>query len=278
LFWALRGGGGNFGVVTSFLFRGQPAANVIGGPMLFRAEDAREVMAAYRDLMADAPDDVYGFFAFLTIPPVDAFPPELHLQKMCGIVWCLTGTAEQAEAALAPMRARNPVVDAVQPMPMTALNSMFDPLIPKGHQWYWRAEYLDALPDDLIETEIEWGTNAPSVLSTTHIYPVDGAAGRVTADDTAWAYRDARWVQVLAGIDPDPALAGALRDWSVGYSEAIRPFAMGGSYVNMTMDATGEDRVRRNYRDHYDRLAQIKARYDPQNLFSVNQNIVSAAA
>jgi hypothetical protein len=277
LFWALRGGGGNFGVVTSFLFRGQPVGNVIAGPMLWAVEEADEVMALYRDVMAAAPDDLYGFFVFLTVPPVDAFPPELHLKKMCGVLWCWTGAPEEADGQLAAMRALPPALDGVGPIPIAALDTLFDPLLPKGLQWYWRAEYLDALPDELIAKEVEFGSNTPSVLSTTHVYPCDGAAGRVGRDDTAWANRDARWVQVIVGIDPDRALAGALRDWCVSFSEGIRPHAMGGSYVNMTNE-TDDEGVRAAYRDHYDRLAAVKARYDPANLFSVNRNIRPAPA
>jgi hypothetical protein len=277
LFWALRGGGGNFGVVTSFRFRGQPVGTVIAGPMLWAVEEADEVMALYRDVMAAAPDDLYGFFVFLTVPPVDAFPPELHLKKMCGVLWCWTGAPEEADGQLAAMRALPPALDGVGPIPIAALDALFDPLLPKGLQWYWRAEYLDALPDELIAKEVEFGSNTPSVLSTTHVYPCDGAAGRVGRDDTAWANRDARWVQVIVGIDPDPALAGALRDWCVGFSEGIRPHAMGGSYVNMTNE-TDDEGVRTAYRDHYDRLAAVKARYDPANLFSVNRNIRPAPA
>jgi FAD/FMN-containing dehydrogenase len=277
LFWALRGGGGNFGVVTSFLFRGQPTSDVIGGPMFWPVEEAPEVMALYRDVMAAAPDDLYGFFLFATVPPVDPFPPALQLKKVCGVVWCWTGAPEEADAQLAAMRALPPALDAVGPMTVAGLDSLFDPLLPKGLQWYWRTEYLDGMPDELIAKEVEFGSGTPSVLSTSHIYPCDAAAGRVSRDATAWVNRDARWVQVIIGIDPDPTLAGALREWAVGFSEAIRPYAMGGSYVNMTND-TGDEAVRAAYRDHYDRLAAIKAKYDPANLFSVNQNIRPAPA
>ena len=273
LFWALRGGGGNFGVVTSFTFQARPVSTVVAGPMLWPLEQAAEALAFYTEFMAAAPEQLNGFFAFLTVPPAPPFPEELHLQKMCGVVWCHAGPAGEAEAALAPVRkALPPALDGVAEMPLPALQSAFDGLYPHGDQWYWRADFVETIPDAAIAAHVAHAHELPTWKSTMHLYPVDGAAGRVAADATAWGYRNARWAQVIVGVDPDPAKAGELRDWTVRYWEALHPYAAGGAYSNFLMDE-GDDRVRASYGDNYDRLARIKTAYDPGNLFHVNQNI-----
>ena len=273
LFWALRGGGGNFGVVTSFTFQARPVSTVVAGPMLWPLEQAAEALAFYTEFMAAAPEQLNGFFAFLTVPPAPPFPEELHLQKMCGVVWCHAGPAAEAEAALAPVRkAFPPALDGVAEMPLPALQSAFDGLYPHGDQWYWRADFVETIPDAAIAAHVAHAHELPTWKSTMHLYPVDGAAGRVAADATAWGYRNARWAQVIVGVDPDPAKAGELRDWTVRYWEALHPYAAGGAYSNFLMDE-GDDRVRASYGDNYDRLARIKTAYDPGNLFHVNQNI-----
>ena len=273
LFWALRGGGGNFGVVTSLLFRLHPVATVYGGPMLWPIEQAGEIMRWYRDFIATAPDDINGFFAFLNVPPGAPFPEAWHARTVCGVVWCCTYPQAQAEAALAPIRQRfPPAIDFCGPLPYPALQSMFDPLFPSGLQWYWRADFVNELSDAAIARHVEFGSHLPTLLSTMHLYPVNGAASRVGRNDTAWSYRDATWGAVIAGIDPDPANAAKVSDWAVDYWEAQHPYSAGGAYVNMMMEE-GQQRVQAAYRDNYARLAQIKARYDPANLFHVNQNI-----
>jgi FAD/FMN-containing dehydrogenase len=273
LFWALRGGGGNFGVVTSFTFQARPVSTVVAGPMLWPLEQAAEALAFYTEFMAAAPEQLNGFFAFLTVPPAPPFPEELHLQKMCGVVWCHAGPAGEAEAALAPVRkALPPALDGVAEMPLPALQSAFDGLYPHGDQWYWRADFVETIPDAAIAAHVAHAHELPTWKSTMHLYPVDGAAGRVAADATAWGYRNARWAQVIVGVDPDPAKAGELRDWTVRYWEALHPYAAGGAYSNFLMDE-GDDRVRASFGDNYDRLARIKTAYDPGNLFHVNQNI-----
>ena len=147
LLWALRGGGGNFGVVTSFTFRLHPLDMVVAGPMLWPLDRAGEVLRWYRDFLPSAPEDLSGFFAFLTVPPVPPFPEELHLQKMCGVVWCWTGPAQDAGPALSAARALQPALDGVQPMPYPMLQSAFDALYPPGDQWYWRAYFIRDKPD-----------------------------------------------------------------------------------------------------------------------------------
>jgi FAD/FMN-containing dehydrogenase len=270
LFWALRGGGGNFGVVTAFTFRLSPLAPIVGGLTLWTLDRAEEILRWYRDFLPNAEDDLGGWFAFVTVPPVDPFPTELQLQKACGVVWCYGG--DSPDEAFRPVRELRPDLDGLMTMPVAALNSAFDPLYPAGHQWYWRADFFDAVPDGAVEAHVEFAHKLPTPQSTMHLYPVDGAAGRVANDATAWAYRDAKWGQVMVGVDPAPETADKLKEWTIAYWEALHPYSMGGAYVNMMMEE-GDERVQATYRGNYERLAQAKRKYDPDNLFHVNQNI-----
>ena len=275
LFWAVRGGGGNFGVVTSFTFRLHPVDTVYAGPMLWPLERATEVLQWYREFIVNAPEQINGFFAFLVVPPGPPFPESLHGKTMCGIVWCYTGASEQAEQVLAPIRqvAGGPALDLVGPLPYPAVQGMFDALYPPGDQWYWRADFVTTLSDEAIAQHIAHGANLPTGKSTMHLYPINGAAHRVGQHDTAFSYRDANWGEVIVGVDPDPGNAERLKAWTVEYWEALHPYSAGGAYVNMMMDE-GQERIKAAYRDNYDRLVAIKNTYDPTNLFHVNQNIV----
>jgi FAD/FMN-containing dehydrogenase len=273
LYWAIRGGGGNFGVVTSLTVRLHEVSNVIAGPILWPLDQAAEILAWYREFLPAQPDELTGFFAFLTVPPGPPFPEELHLQKMCGVVWCIDGDAAHADELLQPARAvGNPALDGVAEVPLPAWNAAFDELYPHGDQWYWRSAYVKEIPDAAIERHVEFGKAMPTWKSTMHLYPSDGAAARVGPDATPWAYRDATWTTVYAGVDPDPANAEALRRWAVDYSDALHPYTLGGGYVNMMMDE-GQEPVQATYASNYARLAEIKAKYDPDNVFHVNQNI-----
>lgn len=273
LFWALRGGGGNFGVVTAFDFRAHPVHTVVGGPTLWDLSHAKDVMSWYQEFILSAPPDLTGFFMFFTVPPVAPFPEELHLEKMCGVVWCYTGPLDEADEVFRPVRAFGPpALHGVHEMPFPALNSAFDGLHPSGYQWYWRADFIDRLSDEAIEKQVAHAKRLPTLLSATHLYPIDGAAHRKGSTETAWAYREANFAQVIAGVDPDPGNAGILRDWAVAYWEDLHPHSAGGAYVNFMMDE-GQERVQATYRDNYPRLARIKAKYDPDNLFRVNQNV-----
>jgi FAD/FMN-containing dehydrogenase len=277
LFWAIRGGGGNFGVVTSFLFRLHPVDIVYGGPMLWHLDKAEEVLRWYRDFLPAQADDVNGWFAFVGIPPVAPFPEELQGKFMCGVVWCLTGPQDQAEATLAPIRQMfgGPALDWVGPLPHPALQGMFDGIYPPGDQWYWKADFFNELSDEAIAEHVKFGSSMPTGKSTMHLYPIDGAAGRVANDATAWNFRGAKWAQVMVGVSPDAADNERMIAWTRDYWSALHPHSAGGAYVNMMMDAEdeGKDRVRASYGSNYDRLAKIKAKYDPDNLFRVNQNI-----
>jgi FAD/FMN-containing dehydrogenase len=275
LLWALRGGSGNFGVVTSFTYRLHPISTVVAGPMLWPLDRAVEVMRFYRDFIPQASEDMNGLFAFITVPPGPPFPEELHLQKMAGIVWCWTGSAAEAGDALAPARALSPALDGVMEIPYPVLQTSFDPLYPAGLENYWRAHLFDQLSDEAIERHVEGATKLPTPLSGVLIYPLDGAAARVGPEDTAWGHRNARWSEVIFGTDPEPANFDLLKSWTIEYWQAVQPYSMGGAYVNFVGDE-GHEHVRPSYGDNYDRLAELKRKYDPDNVFHVNQNIKPA--
>jgi UDP-N-acetylenolpyruvoylglucosamine reductase len=276
LFWGVRGGGGNFGVVTSFLFRGNPVQTVYGGPMFWPLEMAADLIRFWQEFILNAPEDINGWFGFATVPPVAPFPELHHLEKMCVIVWCYTGALAEAESVFKPLRKFGPpAIDFAGQIPFPALQSMFDALYPPGLQWYWRADFFNHYDDKAIDLHVRHGSQLPTMFSTMHIYPINGAVQRVGGQDTAWGYRDANFAQVIVGVDPDPNNNALISEWAKEYWQALHPFSAGGGYVNMIMDE-GEDRVKAAYRDNYTRLAQLKAKYDPQNFFHVNQNIKPA--
>ncbi len=278
LFWAIRGGGGNFGVVTSFLFRLHPVDTVYAGPTFWPIDQSEQVMKAYREFIVNAPEYVNGFFAFLTIPPVPMFPESLHNQKVCGVMWCCTGSPEGSEKATKPLRSiGKPVLDHVGPVPFPAVQSIFDALYPPGLQWYWRADFFKELSDMAVAQHTEHGARLPTMHSTMHLYPIDGAAHRVGNTGTAFSYRDANWAEVIVGVDPDPANRDRITNWCKAYFDALHPYSAGGAYINFLMEE-GQERVQASFRDNYDRLATIKKKYDPTNFFRVNQNIRADAA
>lgn len=273
LFWAVRGGGGNFGVVTSFLYQAHTVSMVHAGPILYPLERVPEVLRFAHQLSLNAPRELNAFFAVLTVPPVAPFPVELHLRKVCGIVCCYSGADEMMQQAFAPFESLGePLINGVMKMPLPAWNSAFDPLYPAGLQWYWRGHYIKDFPDEAVAVHAKFAEMLPSMHSTMHMYPINGAAHDVGKNDTAFSYRDANYSMVIVGVDPDPANAQKVTDWTRMYSEAIKPYAEAGGYVNFMMEE-GEGRVKASYRDNYERLSQIKAIYDPHNLFHVNQNI-----
>jgi FAD/FMN-containing dehydrogenase len=278
LFWAIRGGGGNFGVVTSFQFKLNPVSTDYGGPMLYELDEATEVMRWYRDFIKNAPEDLTGFFAFLKVPPVEPFPEAYHNKTMCGIIWCYCGDLAKAEEIFKPIRDfKKPAIDFVGPIPHPALQSMFDALLPPGYQWYWKADFMNELPDEAIAAHIKYAEQLPSLFSTMHLYPINGAAHKPKKSDTAWSFRDATWAQVIVGVDPDPANKDKITNWARDYYNALHPFGAGGAYVNFMMEE-GEDRIKATYGDNYARLQEIKQKYDPENLFRVNQNIKPAGS
>jgi len=276
LYWAIRGGGGNFGVVTSFTFRAHAISTVYAGPMLWYPDKAVEVMKWFREFSLKAPEELYGFFMFAKVPPAPPFPEKLHGKTMCGIIWCYSGPIENAEKAMSPVHQISPPeLNFVGPMPFPVLQSMFDPLLPSGLQWYWKGDFVNELSDDAIKLHLMYGSELPSLLSIMHIYPIDGAVQRISKTDTAFSYREAKWSMVIAGVDPDPAKKDRITKWAKEYWEALHPFSAGGAYVNFMMEE-GRSRVEATYRDNYKRLSEIKRKYDPTNLFRVNQNIQPA--
>lgn len=274
LFWAIRGGGGNFGVVTSFLFALHPVNIVYGGPLLYPIEDAPEILRHYRRIMKDHEndDEFYAFYLQQGMPDVDAFPAGIRGTSACGIVVCHTGNHEAAKEAVQPLRdARQAPFDHVGPIPFPKLQGAFDPLLPPGGHMYWRSDFFDQISDEAVDVHVEYAQRIPGV-SVMHLYPVDGAAGRVDRDATAWSYRDAKWSGVYGGGTYDPSLTGEMVEWVKSYSRAMHRFGMGGAYSNFLTEG-GTDKLRLSFRDNYDRLVAIKCRYDPSNLFRVNHNI-----
>lgn len=275
LFWALRGGGGNFGVVTNFLFKAHPVDMVFGGPIFWDQKDAGAVMRRYRDVLPTAPEKLGAFFGLKTMPSADPFPREHWGKRICALISCYNGPQEEGEKAMKPFLdgVPPPLVNWMGMMPFPALQSLFDPLLPTGMQWYWRGDFVNELSDEAIDAHLQQAADTPSPLSLMHLYPIDGAVHRVSKDETAWNTRDARWSMVIAGIDPNPQQAGPITRWTKNYWQAVHPHNNGGGYVNFMMDDEGEARLKATYGGNYDRLLALKSKYDPNNLFRVNQNI-----
>jgi FAD/FMN-containing dehydrogenase len=277
LFWAIRGGGGNFGVVTSFLFKLNKLGPVYAGVTLWDLDQAPEVMKWYRNFIKKAPEDINGFFAFLMVPPGDPFPKELHLKRMCGIVWCYAGPEKKAGKIFEPVHKLNPKFSFLATMPFTMLQSFFDPLLTSGLQMYWRADFVTELPDDAIDLHLKYGRELPTMLSLMHMYPINGAASKRKNTDTAWNYRKSTWAVVYVGVDPDPANKEIITKWTKEYYNELHKYSAGGAYVNFLMDDEGSERVKAAYGKNYTKLAALKKKYDPKNLFRFNQNIVPKA-
>jgi FAD binding domain/Berberine and berberine like len=275
LFWALRGGGGNFGIVTSFLFRAHPVMEVYAGPIFWDIKHAREIMRFYRQFLPKAPEALCIFLGLKTVPSTAPFPEEIWGKRICALISCFNGSAVEGERAMQPQREAlpKPILDGMSEMPYPTLQSLFDGLLPKGLQWYWKADFVKDLSDAAIEAYIEHGSKSPSELSLMHLYPIDGAVHRVGPEDTAWGCRDATWSMVICGIDPDPHKASVLKSWGRAYWEAVHPFNLDGAYVNFMMDDERDGRVEATYGSNYIRLTEVKAKYDPRNFFRVNQNI-----
>jgi FAD binding domain/Berberine and berberine like len=274
LFWAIRGGGGNFGIITSFTFQAHPVKNVFGGPTLWPIEKTNEIMKWYHEFINNAPDELNGFFATLIIPG-PPFPPSLHNKQFCGIVWCYTGDLDKAGEVFKPILAMNPIFEHTGPMPYPVMQTLFDGLFPPGLQWYWRADFFNELGPDASAKHLEFGSKIPTPLSQMHLYPISGAAGRVKKDATPWAYRDAKYAGVFVGVDPDPSNAEKITKWCKDYWEALHPYSSGGAYLNFIMNE-GQERIKASYKHNYDRLTKIKRKYDPGNFFKINQNIFPA--
>lgn len=273
LFWAIRGGGGNFGVVTSFEFRLHPVADLYAGPILYPAEKSGEVLRMFRDFMRTAPREVSAFFAFLIVPPGPPFPPHLHGKTVCAVMCAVTGDVIRAEELTRPLREFGPpLLVLTHPMPYPFLQSLFDGLLPHGLHHYWKADFAHDLTMEAIAAHAEFGPRIPTIHSALHIYPMDGAIQDIGSEDTAFAYRDVRFVHIIAAVTPDAAQLPEQREWVRAYWDALHPHSAAGSYVNFLMEE-GEERIASSYAANHQRLAAVKSKYDPHNVFCVNQNI-----
>jgi FAD/FMN-containing dehydrogenase len=280
LFWALRGGGGNFGVVTSFVFRAHPVSTVFAGPIFWDATHAKTIMQAYRAFLPTAPEELGAFLGLKTVPSMDPFPREAWGKRACAIISSFNGSAEAGARAMAPLLSALPApfFNWMSEMPFPAIQALFDGFFPKGLQWYWKGDFVKSLPDEAIDAHLANLAKAPSELSLMHLYPIDGAVHRVAKTATAWSARDATWSMVIAGIDSDPKKADGLKAWGRAYWKAVHPFNLEGGYVNFMMDDEADGRVAATYGENFSRLAWVKGKYDPTNLFRVNQNIQPAIA
>jgi FAD/FMN-containing dehydrogenase len=276
LFWALRGGGGNFGAVTSFEFDLHPVDTAYAGVIIYSAEDAEQVGRAYREYLAQAPEDFGAFFGFHQGPPVPFLPEQFHGTPVCVIAGGWFGDPSEGEDRWKPLLGVAPVLGShVGQVPYPALNSLFDPLLPPGLQAYWKADFVETLSDEVLRVATAHGSHAPSIHTANHFYPIDGAVHRVAPDATAFAYRNVGFSPVIAGIWGDPADNEANIRWVREYADALHPLGAGGAYVNF-MDADDAPRAAENYGANWTRLREVKAKWDPDNVFRLNQNIPPA--
>jgi len=274
LYWALRGGGGNFGVVTSFEFDLHPASTVYGGPIFYDVAHTEMLLRFFLDYLRDAPDAMSAFFSFHQGPPAPFIPEHLHFVPMVAIVVCYSGALERGEEIVRPLReVIPPLVDLAGPIPYPALNSMFDAIYTPGLQHYWKADFVPEVAEEAIRIHAEYGPQVPSLWSTMHLYPQSGAIQQVASDATAYFHRDVDFVHNIVAIDADPTKMPGNMAWMREYAAALQPYSASGGYVNFMMADEGQERVRATYRDNYDRLARVKKAYDPYNLFHINQNI-----
>jgi hypothetical protein len=281
LFWGLRGGGGNFGVVTMFEFRAHQIGPIIYGGMLACLPDkAGEILAFMRDYMADAPEDLGSGVAFVSAPPEPFVPPEMHFKPITGVILCWSGSPEEGEKVIAPIReVAQPVMDMVGPMPYAALQGMLDGGGPKGIRAYMKAEFMPELTDDAIAELVQHGGDRPSPTTQLLLEPLGGAIAKVSDDDSALGRRDVPWCYhaLAMWMEPDQETEDTHRAWAAELSEGMRPHTTPGVYLNYTSDQ-GEQRVRETFGpEKYARLVALKDRYDPSNLFRLNQNIKPSA-
>lgn len=277
LFFAIRGGGGNFGVVTSFDYRLHPVEFVFGGMVFHRLERAAEVLAFFRDYTLSAPDELGAIAFLMTAPDAPDIPRRLRGQPVAAIGVCYTGPLDEAEEVVRAVREFGPPeADRIRPLSYLELQQLTDAANPPGQQNYWKAEYLAGLSDRAIETIVRHVAAKPSVPSKVLLPRLGGAVGRIAAEATAFGHRDPPFIVNIMAASPDPAVRDRLIGWAREFWDDLQPFSAGGVYVNF-LGEEGEDRVRAAYGDEtFDRLARLKAKYDPANFFHLNQNIKPA--
>lgn len=276
LFWALKSGGGNFGVVTEFTFQAHPVDEVFAGPIFYDIAHSAEIMRWYRDALADMPRELCVFLGLKTVPSTDPFPRELWGRRTCALIVCYNGSEENGRTQMQAVHAAlpKPMMDGMAPMRFVDVQGMFDPLLPAGFQWYWKGDFVKKLTDEAIAAHVEHGSKSPTELSLMHLYPIDGAVHEVAPDATAWGARNQTWSMVIAGVSPNASDGAALKNWARDYWQAVHAEnAHGGAYVNFMMDDEGNARVAASYGDNFARLQEAKRKYDPENTFRVNQNI-----
>ncbi len=271
LFWALRGGGGNFGVVTSFEFQLHPVAEIVGGPTFFPLEAG--VLQGFWEFMGDAPEELGVLFGLTRAPAFPILPAEWHGKPVAAFLACWIGPAAEGEEVLRPLEQWGPVLGrSVGPMPYPVINTLFDELLPRGLRHYWKSHVVSDLSEEAVATHLAHAARVPTIESGCFFHPIDGACRRVAAAETAFAHRDARFVVGVYGSWRD---AGADEDniaWVRGYDAAVIPFSGEGAYVNF-MSGDEKNGVNAGYQQNQSRLVEVKRRYDPGNLFRLNQNI-----
>jgi FAD/FMN-containing dehydrogenase len=273
LFWAIRGGGGNFGVCTSLEFKLQPVRDVYWGPMFYEVEEAEKILKFYREYIKDAPEEMGVFPAFQVAPPLPFIPEDRHGDMFFALIACWSGDPAEGERQfkvfhdIAEVKAEH-----VGQVPYPAINAAFDGLFPTGIRQYWKGNFVKELTDEAIAAHVKHGPNAPNPSSTMHLYPINGACQRVAPNATAFGHRDANFSMVIIAASDDPADDEANKKWVRDYSDAVAPHSEAGGYINF-MDDDDADRTPINYGENYDRLVKIKRKYDPDNLFRINQNI-----
>ncbi|MCZ0962472.1 FAD-binding oxidoreductase [Paracoccus benzoatiresistens] len=273
LFWAIRGGGGNFGVCTSMEYKLQPVQTVYWGPMFYEIDEAETIFRFYRDYIKSAPREMGCFPAFQIAPPLPFIPEDRHGDMFVAIVACWSGDPSQGERQFKVFHEVAEVkAEMIGPVPYPMINSAFDGLFPTGIRQYWKGNFVKELTDEAIAVHVRHGPNAPTVSSTMHLYPINGACHDVASDATAFGHRDANFAMVVLAASDDPADDAAHTKWVRDYSDAVSPHSEPGGYINF-MDEDDRGRVRDNFGTNYERLVQIKRRYDPDNLFRINQNI-----
>ncbi len=277
LFWGVRGGGGNFGIVTSFEYRLHPVGPLVyGGAIFHPVAKARDLLRFYREWTRTLPDEISTMAVFLTAPPEPFVPAELVGKPMVAIALCYTGSAEEGEKVVKPLRDfAAPAIDLVGPIPYVALQGMFDASAPKGIHSYWKTAYLGDLSDEAIATLVDNAAamKTLSPFTAIHIHHWEGAVKRANPDATAFAYRDARFVLNFVGVWQPSDNADQHIAWVRGLAQAMQPYATGHEYINFMADE-GAERVKAAYgAARYERLVGLKNKYDPTNLFHLNQNI-----
>lgn len=275
LFWGLRGGGGNFGIATAFTYRLHPVGpTILGGLILYPAAQARDLLRFYREWVRILPDELTTMFAFLTAPPAPFIPQPMQGTPMVGVVLCYAGPPEQGQAEIQPLRDfAPPAVDLAGPMPYTALQGMLDATAPKGILAYWKTEYLKELGDRAIDVLVEEAGKMGAPWAQVHIHHFEGAVRRVSAEATAFGYRDAPFILNIVGLWKEATETGRHIAWAREFFQAVQPYSTGNPYLNFLGDE-GEGRVKAAYGGKkYARLVELKNKYDPANLFRLNQNI-----